>query len=64
MGPILVHIRGSKMEDYKKMYIKLFNGITEIIEKNSKGFNVHEIIEDLKKLQCEAEEMYIENDEA
>ena len=52
------------MEDYKKMYIKLFNGITEIIEKNSKGFNVHEIVEDLKKLQCEAEEMYIENDEA
>ena len=52
------------MEDYKKMYLHLFNGISDVIKKNSKEFNVYEILKDLKKLQCEAEEMYIENDEA
>ncbi len=48
------------MEDYKRMYLHLFNGITEIINKNQKEFNVFEIIENLKKLQMETEEMYIE----
>ena len=48
------------MEDYKRMYLHLFNGITEIIDKNQKEFNVFEIIENLKKLQLETEEMYIE----
>lgn len=48
------------MEDYKRMYLHLFNGITEIIDKNQKEFNVFEIIEKLRKLQLETEEMYIE----
>ena len=48
------------MEDYKRMYLHLFNGITEIIDKNQKEFNVFEIIEKLRKLQVETEEMYIE----
>ncbi|MBQ6836121.1 MAG: hypothetical protein IJO16_08850 [Clostridia bacterium] len=51
------------MEDYKRMYLMLFNGITEILEKNSKEFNVFNIIEDLKKLQQESEEMYMEKNE-
>lgn len=34
------------MEDYKSMYYKLFNQITDVIEK-------------LKDIQSEAEEMYI-----
>ena len=48
------------MEDYKRMHLHLFNGITEIIDKNQKEFNVFEIIEKLRKLQLETEEMYIE----
>ena len=48
------------MEDYKRMYLHLFNVITEIIDKNQKEFNVFEIIEKLRKLQLETEEMYIE----
>ena len=39
------------MPDYKKLYFKMFNGITDIIE-------------ELKKLQQEAEEMYIESCES
>ncbi len=38
------------MSDYKKMYYKMFNKITDIIE-------------DLKKLQLETEEIYIETAE-
>ena len=34
------------MSEYKDLYLKLFNGITEIIE-------------ELKELQTQAEEMYI-----
>lgn len=34
------------MEDYKEMYLKLFNKITEVIE-------------ELKKIQAETEEMYL-----
>jgi len=34
------------MEDYKEMYLNLFNKITEIIE-------------ELKKIQAETEEMYL-----
>ena len=34
------------MEDYKEMYLNLFNNITEIIE-------------ELKKVQAETEEMYV-----
>jgi len=34
------------MEDYKEMYLNLFNNITEIIE-------------ELKKIQAETEEMYL-----
>lgn len=36
------------MSDYKQMYYKLFNRITEIIE-------------ELKEIQQQAEEMYISN---
>lgn len=35
------------MADYKELYFKLFNEVTDIIEK-------------LKQIQCEAEEMYVE----
>lgn len=34
------------MEDYKEMYLKLFNKVTEVIE-------------ELKKIQAETEEMYL-----
>ena len=38
------------MADYKKMYLDLFNGITDVIEQ-------------LKKLQLEAEERFIQSEE-
>ena len=38
------------MADYKKMYLELFNGITDVIEQ-------------LKQLQSEAEERYIQTAE-
>lgn len=36
------------MPDYQKLYLKMFNAVTDVIEK-------------LKKLQQEAEELYIES---
>ena len=36
------------MPDYKKMYYTLFNKITDVIE-------------ELKEVQCEVEELYIES---
>lgn len=36
------------MPDYQKLYLKMFNAVTDIIE-------------ELKKLQQEAEELYIES---
>ena len=36
------------MPDYKKMYLKMFNRVTDVIE-------------DLKKLQCETEEIYLQS---
>lgn len=47
----MLYKEGDNMPDYKKLYFKMFNGITDIIE-------------ELKKLQQEAEEMYIESCES
>lgn len=53
------------MEIYKELYLKLFNGITDIIEeakieKNSINSN---FIEKLEALQISTEEMYINSEE-
>ena len=39
------------MADYKELYFKLFNEVTDIIER-------------LKEVQCEMEDRWIEEDEA
>lgn len=39
------------MTDYKKLYYELFNKLTDVIE-------------ELKQIQCQMEEMYIDNDMA
>ncbi len=47
------------MKIYKKMYYRLFNVITDALDKN----NIDEIKEILKQGQLQTEEMYIESDE-
>lgn len=39
------------MPDYKEMYFKLFNKMTDVIS-------------DLKEFQCKIEEMYVNSDDA
>ena len=53
------------MEIYKKLYLKLFNGITNIIEELEieKDNSNSDFIEKLKGLQISAEEMYINYEE-
>lgn len=48
-----------KMSVYKKMYLGLFNAVTDALEKD----DVDEIIEMLKQAQIDAEEIYINSTE-
>lgn len=49
--------------DYKSLYYFLFNGISDVLALNKKYINGDQIyletIDALKKLQCEAEELFI-----
>lgn len=49
---------------YKKMYFRLFNAITDVLEALERG-NIWDAKRLLKEAQCATEEMYIsaENDE-
>lgn len=47
------------MSVYKKMYLGLFNAVTDALEKD----DVDEIIEILKQAQIDAEEIYINSTE-
>ena len=46
----IIHYRGDIMADYKAMYLKLFNEVTDTIER-------------LQKIQQECEEIYIKSEE-
>ena len=48
-----------KMSVYKKMYLGLFNAVTDALEKD----DVDEIKEILKKGQIDSEEIYISNED-
>ena len=56
------------MANYKVMYYKLFNSITdsiEVLEKSpAKCPAMYEVIDILKNAQIETEEIYIEDEEA
>lgn len=43
---------------FKKMYLKLFNAVTDALEETDKAKSD----EILKKAQCDCEEIYIEED--
>ncbi len=51
------------MAIYKKMYLRLFNRITDALNKLEEN-DPSAAIEILKKAQIETEEMYIEDSEA
>ena len=48
------------MTDYQKMYLLLFNAITDALEEMEKQ-NYGEAAELLRKAQADAEEIYIED---
>ncbi|MDR2655702.1 MAG: hypothetical protein LBC56_06485 [Oscillospiraceae bacterium] len=48
--------------DYKSMYLRLFNNITDIIYSGS-GLDTNVIIKRLEETQRQSEEMYISSDE-
>ena len=43
---------------FKKMYLKLFNAVTDALEEKDRDKSN----ENLKKAQCDCEEIYIEED--
>lgn len=50
---------GGSILNYKNLYLMLFNNISCIIEKENGSFD--EVIKELKQLQIDAEEAYIED---
>ena len=57
----LSDIGGIEVEEFikfKKMYLKLFNAVTDALEETDKAKSD----EILKKAQCDCEEIYIEED--
>lgn len=58
------HLENGENGMYKKMYFRLFNAITDVLEALEQG-NIWDAKRLLKEAQCATEEMYIsaENDE-
>jgi len=52
---------GYNIPDYKKMYFHIFNKITDVIEELENNLcGIESVVEQLKQLQLEGEDMYID----